>query len=469
MGEFIIILSEKVKTRWNNFNKEWFIEKGYTYTGYRDEVEVFTKDLQPNSSVKILIACDDCGKQTQKTFGEYNEIISNHGGYWCSSCRSMHYINEEKTIYKTDIEIANMLKDIEDSKKYSICTKTKLLFKCKYCGTEYLKEPILVKQAKSNLCPCCSDGFSFNNKYIYSALLQSNVNFEKEFSDKDCYIFINNKKRKVYFDFKVIVNNKIYFIEADGRQHSNGCEHFKTSIEEQKDIDCKKDELANKLGNIIRIDCTDFTNVDLRIQEQLKFKFKDIIDFKNVDWNKCYEFAKGTMFVEVCNLIKEGLAGQSVIKKLGVSKSYVTTCIRKGNETGILNYETIFQKKKNKKEKAKELFDNGEYDLNVIKDKLNMKDIGTVKSYFKELYEETKDKLYLITKEKYYYCIEDNIYYTRTSLARILDKTEYNVRKGIENSIRVNSKYYGKTYIYKTTQEVYSEYRKDKTINIVEV
>ena len=52
-----------MRTTWNNSNKEWFIQKGYNFTGLRKEFYVKAKDLKPRCSQKIHAICDYCGAE----------------------------------------------------------------------------------------------------------------------------------------------------------------------------------------------------------------------------------------------------------------------------------------------------------------------------------------------------------------------------------------------------------------------
>ena len=472
------ILTKEVKTKWNNINKEHLISKGYIYTGYRDDIVVKVEDLKQNSQCKIDCECDWCGKQIPSQYCCYNEIMDKFGNYLCFSCRSRErYIRNNNVLYHTHPEIAKRLKNKEDGFKYSYGTSKKLEFECEYCNTPYKAKPIKLAKAKSNLCPNCGDGFSFNNKFINNVLEQTGVVFEREYYNSDwTYIFIGNQKKKVRYDFVVYIQNKKYIIEADGGWHyiDNGLSG--QSKEESKEIDSLKDDLATKNGFIIiRIDCfNNYEEIDEYIKKQLLEKIGDIIDFSNVDWDLCYKNALSSEYYNVWKLINDGYTRKEILDKMKYSVTFLDGAINKGIKLGTIEYQKLNEKYEDKKQQVKKLWNEGVFDLNKIVELTDVNETISVRKYLNTLYEDTGDLFYKIEHHKYYLCIEENTYYSIDALYEKFKKeiksTQYDVKtikarmaRTIWRSINRQGTAYKYTWKIATRQEAYFDNRKNNT------
>lgn len=70
--------------RWSTTNKQYFIDKGYTFTKLKDEFEVNINDLKPTSHARIKLECDFCHQIYDKEYRDYAQLRSNL--YCCPSC-----------------------------------------------------------------------------------------------------------------------------------------------------------------------------------------------------------------------------------------------------------------------------------------------------------------------------------------------------------------------------------------------
>lgn len=81
-----MLISKIVKTKWSPNNKNYYIEKGYTFTKMRDEFEVKVEDLKPTSHVIVEYTCDYCNKPLKREYGAYlksREVVQKD---CCSKC-----------------------------------------------------------------------------------------------------------------------------------------------------------------------------------------------------------------------------------------------------------------------------------------------------------------------------------------------------------------------------------------------
>lgn len=475
------ILTKEIKTKWNNMNKEHLISKGYIYTGYRDDVIVKVEDLQSNSHYSIDCECDWCNKKTSTTYKAYMDTLYRFGNHLCGSCRQKEmHIRKKNVLYYTHPELVRKLKNKEDAYEYALGTNIKLEFVCEYCKTEYKCNPIKLYNAKSNLCPNCGDGFSFNNKFINNVLEQTGVNFEREYYDSNwTYIQIDNQRKKVRYDFVVYMNNIKYIIEADGGWHYTDNILSGQSKEKTKEIDKLKDELAIKNGFImIRIDCyNNYDDIGECIKMQLLEKLGKIIDFSNVDWDLCYKNALSSEYSKVWDFIKRGYNRRYILDNTKYSPYFVTCAINKGIELGTIEYQKAIEKYEEKKQQVKELWDNGIFDLNKIVELTDVNETISVRNYLNTLYENTLDPFYKIDHHKYYFCIEENTYY---SIDALYEKLKYKLRttksdiktiktrmtRTIWHSIDRCGKAYNFSWMIVSKQEAYLDNRKNDTLII---
>jgi hypothetical protein len=120
---------------------------------------------------------------------------------------------------------------------------------CQNCNNEKLIDPHTYVRY-GIMCPGCSDGFSYPNKFAFNLLEQLGLDFIPEYSPD----WIKPKKYDFYFE----LNDKKYIIEMDGGLgHGNKVySNSKITIAETLEVDRFKDQLAQENNiNMIRINC----------------------------------------------------------------------------------------------------------------------------------------------------------------------------------------------------------------------
>lgn len=83
--------NQKTEMRWHPQNKQYYIDKGYTFTKMRDTFMVDVKDLPNGSHAKVKVICDYCGKETTRT---YKDFINHHDeilGDCCNKCKTVKF------------------------------------------------------------------------------------------------------------------------------------------------------------------------------------------------------------------------------------------------------------------------------------------------------------------------------------------------------------------------------------------
>ena len=106
----MINLNQKIKIKWNNGTKKHYENLGYKFTKLHDEFEITANDLTPKSKENVVVYCDDCGKQMDKSFFQYNRIIEQQGEYNCKACatkRRFWQTHSKEDYFNKFIEFCN--------------------------------------------------------------------------------------------------------------------------------------------------------------------------------------------------------------------------------------------------------------------------------------------------------------------------------------------------------------------------
>ena len=82
------MIKEKFVTLyWNPKNKNFYTDKGYNFTKYKEAFRVDVKDLSNGSHAKVTVLCDGCGKEIITEYRTYLRCRQNHDDkYFCIKC-----------------------------------------------------------------------------------------------------------------------------------------------------------------------------------------------------------------------------------------------------------------------------------------------------------------------------------------------------------------------------------------------
>lgn len=251
----------------------------------------------------------------------------------CSVCCGRKIVVGINDVATTDPDILKYLKNIEDGHKYSRGSIKKIDFKCPICGK-------IKRMQISNFfyfgfrCEYCSDNVSAPNKFSRSFLSQLPItNLIPEYSPK----WISPKRYDNYFEY----NGNKYILEMDGGFHyMDNTYNENITLEIVKEADSYKDKLAEEHGiKIIRIDCRSLNFIE--IQKKIESsELSRIFDLSMIDWHKCQIDATKNLIIQACELFKNNTKVKDIANIIGVNRQTVRKYLKKGNEIGIIKYNT---------------------------------------------------------------------------------------------------------------------------------
>lgn len=219
----------------------------------------------------------------------------------------------------------------DDANTYTFGSNKKVKMVCPICGTVKEQSPNqLTMQGFS--CSACSDGISYPNKFIFNMLSQLHINFKNEMScATPGFEWIVNRNR---YDFYINVDDKKYFVEADGGWHR---------YQDMKDRDNQKDILANMHGiDVIRIDCNyhaTSTRHDIIKNNILNSELSNIFDLSNIDWQLCERYSNTNLIIKACEYWNKGLTSVTQIALLmNMARNTITSYLKIGANMNICDY-----------------------------------------------------------------------------------------------------------------------------------
>lgn len=185
-------------------------------------------DVLPDNMLHAKNGCPKCGKRAKITPKEFIDRINKHFSH---------------------IEVIGEYID----------SQTKIMFKCKKCGKDWMAKPNNILNGKG--CPYCH--CSKGEEKIQNILNSYHIDFKKEYKLNDCR-YIN----PLPFDFYLI--NQNIFIEYDGLQHFEPCTFGGISQEQAEENlrlcqlkdDIKNQYCKDKNLTLIRIPYWEFNNIE---------------------------------------------------------------------------------------------------------------------------------------------------------------------------------------------------------------
>lgn len=323
-----------------------------------------------------------CNKCNNEDWIVENSLLNESG---CNVCctPSRKVLQGYNDIYTTDYWMVELGVLIEDAKKYSHGSGQRIKVKCPNCGKEKKISPSEIYVYKS-ICCTCGDGISYPEKLVMSLLNQLNINYVKEYSS----YWTDNKR----YDFYFKLDNKKHIIETHGGQHYNKSNGYMKDFEFQQYNDKYKKELAlnNGVDYYIELDCRE-SNLEWIKNSIINSELNNIFNLSNIDWLKCEEFALSNRVKEVCDywrlhneINNEGLTTDNLASIFNITKPSICSYLNKGNKLGWCNYITLKSKADNNIEIVKNMLYNGEYNMEHIKDTINVSR-ETLRNYLKTI------------------------------------------------------------------------------------
>lgn len=313
------IFEEELKKLWGN---EIQLISGYTSTAKKayfihNTSTPHTFYIAPNSLTSAKQGCPICaGNQVCVGYNDFN------------------------TKYP---ELSKRLKNIEDGYKYTEQSNEKVYWVCNECGYEEYRSFCSMVH-KNGRCPCCDDGYSYPNKFMFNSLLQikEELDFlDREYNPEWCEFEYNGQKTHGIYDIYFVKNSKLYVVEMDGAL-GHGEKVYKNSevtLEETIFKDKEKDRLAKEHGiKVIRIDCK-YKNIKNRyeyiLNNILNSELKEILDLSKIDFKKASLVSQNSMLIEAVKMWNEGYKISDIAEELHVIGTTVQNYLQQGKKHGI--------------------------------------------------------------------------------------------------------------------------------------
>lgn len=277
---------------------------------------------------------------------EYN-LSRNYGCPVCSNRKIIKGINDVAT---THPDIAKLIKNTEDAYTVSFSSSKKLDFKCPRCG-HIKKDTFNHINFFGFLCPVCSDGISYPNKFIAKLLIELNIEFEREvlfnWCKYPCYVD-NNKQDYGIYDFVIPKMNLI--IEADGelghgKNTMTTIRHNRRKITPAESLyrDQMKDALAIKNGyNIIRIDCSynkTHNRFDTIVQNIKTSELSQLFNLEGINFDDIEKYCiENSYIVDASNMWNNGMSVHEISNKLKISRGTITSYLHIGSKNKLCDY-----------------------------------------------------------------------------------------------------------------------------------
>lgn len=242
----------------------------------------------------------------------------------CPYCNNKKFL-EENSVFYIRPDLVQYFINKEDSKKVTAHSMQYFDFICPICKN---KKHITVDNLSSkgfNCNYCKKDGISYPNKILRSFLFQLQDQFDNQNFDLEwCF----NGYR---FDGKFIINNQVYVIEMQGRQHYEQVFPF-LNLEDQliRDQNKKAICLSNNIIEI-EIDCynSDFSYIK---QSILNSDLNILLNLSCIDWIEIQKQAVNNLILECIKLKERGYNNQKIADNLKISIGTVKAYLKNNRE-----------------------------------------------------------------------------------------------------------------------------------------
>ncbi len=276
----------------------------------------YTKATTNSSKTRFYqLKCDRC----QQLYERNENAVERTGCPICSNHQIVIGVND---LWSTHEFIAKQLKNPEDGYKTSYGKNKKMDWICPFCKQEAKGLiPAQVLNAINSYvpCKCCSDGYSFPNKFFYNLLKKTGV------------LFIPEKT----FLWGGLCRYDFYIPEFEMIVELHGAQHYDKRFPEIAQNDVYKRDLAlsNNIKHYIEIDCRR-SNARF-IFDNLNKNLSDFFDFSGIDIDEIAMLAQKKISEIVLEVLEKNgydvgiTANQMSIHRATVS-GYLNTAIRAG-------------------------------------------------------------------------------------------------------------------------------------------
>ena len=272
--------------------------------------------------------CLKCGYEGWKV---ENALMNGTG---CSCCAGRTAVLGINTIWDKARWLCGLGISEENAKRYTPQSNQKIEVVCPDCGTVKELRINSIYRRKSIGC-VCGDGLSYPEKFMFILLRQLEVEFITQLN-KSTF----NWCKKYKYDFYLPKYNMI--IETHGLQHYEENKRGKKLVEEQMNDELKeKIARENGIENYIVIDCR-YSELDWIKNSILRSELNNLLNFSQIDWDKCEEYALKNIVREMCdywNNKEEWETTAELSKIYNVHQATVSKYLKRGVKLGWCNYD----------------------------------------------------------------------------------------------------------------------------------
>lgn len=256
-----------------------------------------------------------------------------NAGQGCACCNSTVVVEGINDIPTTAPWMVKFFQNgYNEAKNFTKSSNNELYFRCPDCGKIKSKKMKIstVYYMKGIGCEC-SDGISYPEKFFANFLNQLHIPFEKEFR------FIGNKYRYDFIAYS-IKKDRLFIVETDGALGHGNYSWGKKDIKKSRELflrDMEKTITALSYGiPVIRLDCLmsdkDYISNSIINNKELK----EYLDIKNIDWNRCDEFALKNLVKIICLDYRKNKDIKYLAEKYKLCTSTIKNYLKKGSIHG---------------------------------------------------------------------------------------------------------------------------------------
>ncbi len=328
-----------IKKRANSktFSHSRFLKKldseGFDYSNI-----IFLTQYQKNN-LPIKCKCKICDFEWETT---PTKLRTSQGCLYCNNRVVRNGFNDFITLYPDKLKYIVNINDVINCSSFS---KKIVKVKCPDCETTKSMS-ICNLSIHGFTCSVCNDGISYPNKLARNLLQFLPVlNL--------CHEYYTDWSEGRYYDNYFEYDNKSYIIEMDGGWHFKDNTISGQTKEESKQIDERKDFLAQQHSiEVIRINCypSNFENIKQNI---INSKLNILFDLSQIDWDECDKLSQKSLVKDVCDYFNENinLLQCDVSNQFHLSTPTVAKYLRIGTKFGWCNFEDV-KKRMYKKQKS---------------------------------------------------------------------------------------------------------------------
>lgn len=278
--KYILIQNQKIEVVWNNHNREWYENLGYTDYKWGKKIIVNADELSHGSSIRVNVLCDYCGESYDVAYYAYYQSHQHYPKDACHHCGMKKA--KELTYEKRKKKYFDKLESICLEKGYKLITnrdeyvnvKMRIEYECPKHG---IKTSNIDNFIRGHGCIDCK-----NEQMTY--IMQTNTDEIEKFINS-----CNNNKLLNKFDFKSVTDHNLQIQCKCGNIYETSFVNFKKhGVQQCRSCSSKQSKNESFISSILdKMSITYITEKrfqDCRDKKPLPF------DFYLPDYDLCIEY-----------------------------------------------------------------------------------------------------------------------------------------------------------------------------------